>query len=77
MHEVKVPEIGKVEEINIVSWKVNEGARVTKGMEVAEIETMKSTFSVESPVDGVVDEIFVKPGEKVQVDQALASIKSN
>jgi len=38
---------------------------------------MKSTFSVESPVDGVVDEIFVKPGEKVQVDQALASIKSN
>lgn len=72
--DVKVPELGKVEEISIVEWKVSPGDKVTKGMEIAEIETMKSTFSVESPTDGMVDDILIEQGEKTEVNRTMARI---
>ena len=72
--DVKVPELGKVEEISIVEWKVSPGDEVTEGTEIAEIETMKSTFSVESPVDGIIDDILIEQGEKAEVNSTLATI---
>lgn len=71
---VTVPELGKVEEINLVEWKVSPGDKVTEGMEIAEIETMKSTFSVESPTNGIVDEILIEQGEMIDVHTTLATI---
>jgi pyruvate/2-oxoglutarate dehydrogenase complex dihydrolipoamide acyltransferase (E2) component len=72
--DVKVPELGKVEEISIVEWKVSPGDEVTEGTEIAEIETMKSTFSVESPADGIIDDILIEQGEKTEVNSILATI---
>lgn len=72
--EIKVPELGKIEEISIVEWKVSSGDRVTEGMEIAEIESMKSMFSVESPTDGMVDDILIEQGEKTEVNKTMATI---
>lgn len=75
MEMIKIPEMGKVEEITLVDWKVKVNDEVTKGMEVAEVETMKSTFSVESPADGVIKDIFAERGDVVKIGQPLASVK--
>jgi pyruvate/2-oxoglutarate dehydrogenase complex dihydrolipoamide acyltransferase (E2) component len=75
-HELSVPELGKTEEINLIDWKVSPGENVTQGTEMAEIETMKSTFSLEAPADGQVDEVLVEPGTSVEVGQRLATIES-
>ncbi|MBS3813072.1 hypothetical protein KGY64_04530 [Candidatus Bipolaricaulota bacterium] len=71
---VTVPELGKAEEISLVEWKVSPGDEVTEGMELAEIETMKSTFSVESPSDGKIDEILIQQGERTGTHNPLARI---
>ncbi|MBS3766214.1 hypothetical protein KGY71_06805 [Candidatus Bipolaricaulota bacterium] len=75
-HELSVPELGKTDEISLVEWKVSPGDSVTKGTELAEIETMKSTFSLESPADGVVDQVLVEKDTEVDVGDTLARIKS-
>lgn len=74
--EVTIPELGKVDEVSLVEWKVSVGDQVEKGSEVAEIETMKATFSVEAGADGVLKEILVDQGEKVELNQALATIET-
>ena len=74
--EVRVPELGKVDEVNLIEWKLSPGEEVTEGMEIAEIETMKSTFSVDAPASGLIEDVFVKPGDKVEIDEVLATIKS-
>ena len=75
--EVRVPELGKVDEVNLIEWKVSPGDEVTEGMEVAEIETMKSTFSVDAPANGRIEDVFVEAGDKVAIDEVLATIKSH
>lgn len=75
--EVKVPELGKVEEVNLIEWKVLPGDEVTEGNEIAEIETMKSTFSVDAPADGRIDQLFTEPGDKVEIGEVLATIRPN
>jgi pyruvate/2-oxoglutarate dehydrogenase complex dihydrolipoamide acyltransferase (E2) component len=75
--EVRVPELGKVDEVNLIEWKVSPGDEVTEGMEVAEIETMKSTFSVDAPANGLIEDVFVEAGDKVAINEVLATIKSH
>jgi len=75
-HDLSVPELGKAEEINLVEWKVSPGENVTQGTDMAEVETMKSTFSLEAPADGQVDEVLAEQGDNVEVGQRLATIKS-
>lgn len=58
----------------IVAWKKNKGDQVTAGEVIAEIETDKATMEWESPEDGVLTEIFVEQGGKVEVGQKIALI---
>ncbi len=74
--EVTVPELGKVDQVSLVEWKVSVGDEVEKDSEVAEIETMKATFSVEAGARGVLKEILVERGETVDLNQTLATIES-
>jgi len=73
--DVKVPELGKVDEVNLIEWMVSPGDQVTEGVELAEIETMKSTFSVDAPAAGQIDQLLVEPGNKVEIGEVLATIK--
>jgi urea carboxylase len=57
-------------------WKVlaAPGQRVQRGDVIVIEESMKMEFAQEAPCAGVVDAIFVKPGDEVQAGQLLAYI---
>lgn len=57
----------------IVRWLVEDGARVTAGQVVVEIETDKATAEVEAPVSGVLM-IAADEGETLEVGGLLAEI---
>ena len=56
----------------LVSWLVREGAEVTKGQPIAEIETEKATVEVESPANGILGRIVAPEGETVPVAEVIA-----
>jgi pyruvate/2-oxoglutarate dehydrogenase complex dihydrolipoamide acyltransferase (E2) component len=52
-----------VNELTVVTLKIQPGARVAKGQKIGELESDKSVFEFESPCDGTVRSIQVHPGE--------------
>ena len=58
----------------LVSWKKKVGDKVTAGEVLAEIETDKATMEWEASDDGVLKEIFVEDGGKVNVGDRIAFI---
>src|SRR5450755_1969891 len=58
----------------LVAWKKKKGDQVSTGDVIAEIETDKATMEWESPEDGVLTEIYVEEGGKVEVGQRIAFI---
>jgi len=58
----------------LVSWKKKIGDEVTAGEVLAEIETDKATMEWEATDDGVLKEIYVQEGGKVNVGDRIAFI---
>lgn len=58
-------------------WKVvkEEGEEVKKGQEIAVLESMKMEFPIVADCDGIVEKIFIIPGEQVNAGQLLAAIR--
>ena len=53
--ELFIPKLGQtVEEVRLVRYLVEDGARVDQGQEVLEVETDKAVFAVESPAKGFI-----------------------
>ena len=53
--ELFIPKLGQtVEEVRLVRFLVDDGARVDQGQEVLEVETDKAVFAVESPGKGFI-----------------------
>ena len=53
--EIFIPKLGQtVEEVTLVSWLVEDGAKVTQGQAVMEVETDKAIFPVEANARGVI-----------------------
>jgi len=76
--EIKIPEIAEnVETAVVAGILVSRGDKVDKDQSLVEIETDKATTDLPSPVAGVVDEIKVKEGEEVKVDQVIMIIETN
>lgn len=73
--EVRVPRLDEIQETAIVTqWYKTVGDRVSKGESVANIETMKATFDIESPADGAIEEILVQAGNEAPVGALLCKI---
>ena len=58
----------------LAAWHVAEGQDVTKGQEIADIETSKIANAFESPVSGPLRRRLVGEGETVQVGALLAVV---
>ena len=56
----------------IVDVKVKAGEKVKAGDEIVILEAMKMENPIVAPCDGVIDEIKVIKGAKVNVDDVLA-----
>jgi len=75
MPEIQMPKLSDtMTEGTLVSWKKKVGDEVTAGEVLAEIETDKATMEWESTEDGVLKEIYVQDGGKVNVGERIAFI---
>ncbi len=73
--EVVMPKWGlTMKSGKIARWLVEEGAAVTAGMPLLEVETDKITNVVEAPCDGVLVEIVEEAGATVPVMEVIARI---
>jgi pyruvate/2-oxoglutarate dehydrogenase complex dihydrolipoamide acyltransferase (E2) component len=62
--DVPMPSMGAtVNELTVVTLKIQPGALVAKGQKIGELESDKSIFEFESPCDGTVRAILAHPGE--------------
>ncbi len=75
MPEIQMPKLSDtMTEGTLVAWKKKKGDKVSAGDVIAEIETDKATMEWESPEDGVLTEIYVDEGGKVNVGEKIAFI---
>ena len=75
MTEFKVPELGEnVASGDVAKVLVSVGDTVKMEQPVIELETDKATIEVPSSVAGVVKEIKVKKGDKVQVGAVIFTV---
>jgi pyruvate dehydrogenase E2 component (dihydrolipoamide acetyltransferase) len=76
MPEIQMPKLSDtMTEGTLVAWKKKKGDQVSAGEVLAEIETDKATMEWESPEDGMLAEIFVQEGGKVNVGDKIAFIR--
>jgi pyruvate/2-oxoglutarate dehydrogenase complex dihydrolipoamide acyltransferase (E2) component len=62
--DVPMPSMGAtVNELTVVTLKIQPGAHVVKGQKIGELESDKSIFEFESPCDGTVRAIHAHPGD--------------
>jgi pyruvate/2-oxoglutarate dehydrogenase complex dihydrolipoamide acyltransferase (E2) component len=62
--DVPIPSMGAtVNELTVVTLKIQPGGHVAKGQKIGELESDKSIFEFESPCDGTIRAIHVHPGE--------------
>lgn len=55
---------------------VTEGSKVSVGDTVVTIESMKMELEIKTPKNGVVEKVYVKPGDTINVGDKIALIKS-
>jgi acetyl-CoA/propionyl-CoA carboxylase biotin carboxyl carrier protein len=60
----------------VLAVHVTSGERVRAGQPLVAVEAMKMEHVVVAPVDGVVTEILVKPGQSVALDQPVAVVRA-
>ncbi|MFW5855876.1 MAG: 2-oxo acid dehydrogenase subunit E2 [Bacillota bacterium] len=73
--KIEMPKLGlSMQEGKVVEWKFSEGDEINKGEPIVEISTDKISNVVESPVDGVLLEIYVKEGEVVPVHTPIGVV---
>ena len=73
--EFKIPELGEnVSAGDVVRVLVKAGDAIEKDQPVLELETDKATIEVPSSVSGTVQEVKVKPGDKVKVGQVVLTL---
>src|SRR6266403_4048710 len=75
MREIQMPKLSDtMTEGTLVGWKKKKGDHVSAGEVLAEIETDKATMEWEATDDGVLKEIYVQEGGKVNVGDRIAFI---
>jgi pyruvate dehydrogenase E2 component (dihydrolipoamide acetyltransferase) len=78
VQEFKVPELGEnVSQGDVAKILVKVGDTIAKDQPVIELETDKATIEVPSSVAGVVKDIKVKQGDKVQVGAVILTVDEN
>jgi pyruvate dehydrogenase E2 component (dihydrolipoamide acetyltransferase) len=73
--EFFIPQLGQtVEQVTLVKWLVPDGAKVSQGQEVMEVETDKAIFPVESNAKGYIHIGPYKEGDVIPVLTVVAVI---
>ena len=70
-----VPDIGDFENVEIIELLVNEGDQIKENDPIVTIESDKSSVEIPSTLNGKIDTIAVKVGDKVSKGDLLLTIK--
>ncbi|WP_127999434.1 dihydrolipoamide acetyltransferase family protein [Piscinibacter defluvii] len=77
MIEFKLPSLGAdMDEGTLLEWRVAPGQAVKKGDVVAVVDTSKAAIDVETWVEGTVQELLVKVGQKMPVGTVMAWLRA-
>lgn len=72
---ITMPSLGAdMTEGKLVRWNIKVGDHVTKGQIVAEIETKKASFEMESFKEGFVSSLDVQPSQIISVGEKMATL---
>lgn len=75
-YEVKVPSTADGSlAVKIGNWLKKEGDSVRIGQDLAEAATEKITLYITSPADGVLAQVLVETGTRVQVGTVIAIVE--
>lgn len=77
MVDVRIPDLGEVGDVRIVSWLAEVGARLSAGDELVEVETEKATFVIEAEIDGRLAEVACVAGDTVPADAVLGRLEAD
>lgn len=76
MADITMPKLSDtMTEGTLVAWKKKKGDKVVSGDVIAEVETDKATMEMEAFEDGILAEIYVQEGQKVNVGEKIAAIQ--
>jgi len=64
--ELKIPDVGDTESIELVKWNLKPGEKFEAGFEICELVTDKAAFSLEAPSEGMLSEILIHSGNIVK-----------
>ena len=65
LFEIRVPDVGNVAEIDVVEVLIKAGDVVELEQTVATLETDKASMELPSSATGTIQEVYIKPGDKV------------
>jgi dihydrolipoamide dehydrogenase len=74
--EVKVPDIGDFNEVEVIEVLVKPGDTVAKEQSLITLESDKATMEIPSPQAGVVKELKVRVGDKVSKGSAILALEA-
>ncbi len=76
LHEIRIPKLGMdTTDCEVKAWLVRVGDRVAPGTGLLEVETEKADVVIEAEAGGVVREIRVEPGHRVEVGAIVGLIE--
>ena len=74
LFEIRVPDVGNVAEIDVVEVLIKAGDVVELEQTVATLETDKASMELPSSATGTVQEVYIKPGDKVSEGTLIATV---
>src|SRR6476646_10546082 len=74
--EVQVPDIGDFKDVGIIEILVKPGDSVQKEQSLITVESDKASMEIPSPAAGVVKEMRVKVGDKVNQGSVILAMES-
>lgn len=75
IREVTIPELGDIDEVDVVEVLVAGGDRVARDDSLISLESDKATMDVPAPFAGTVQEVKVKAGDKVREGSVILTLE--
>ncbi|MGZ5053975.1 MAG: dihydrolipoyllysine-residue acetyltransferase [Methylobacter sp.] len=75
--EIKVPDVGNVADIDVVDVLVKPGDEVKLEQTLAVLETDKASMDLPASAAGKIQEVFIKPGDKVSEGTLIATVSAS
>lgn len=74
---VKLPPLGaeKGGKALLIRWNFAPGQNVEEGQELVELEAEKCAFAVESPGNGILEDVLSQEGDSIEEGQTMAYMR--